>query len=295
MHWTAEQILWAVLLAAHLVLLIVLLGRDRNRRFPWFTASIVLSTVRLIADHLLNGKLTNLAFYWQSGVTLLLGDILAIVVLVELARQVFSSGKAGLLLNAKGWLGWSLVTVGVAGLGAWLWSPWPTWQEIQTQAAGLPLTLLGIAGTRGVIFTGLLTVEVGLLLILFGQRFGSGWKSHPIRIAIGLSSNALGYVAIDRIQNLIINAFKASMRTEGHHVTQAEYDHTVQLLTRLGNVALTLWCIVLLWWIFCLWRDDPSSPSGVSAEGAPVLAGPMPSLEAEAPEDYETGGATSNG
>ena len=35
MHWNIEQILWAFVLAAHLVLLIVLMGRDRIRRFPF--------------------------------------------------------------------------------------------------------------------------------------------------------------------------------------------------------------------------------------------------------------------
>ena len=39
------------------ILLIVLLGRDRVSRFPWFTAAIVFSAVHLIADHLLHGNL----------------------------------------------------------------------------------------------------------------------------------------------------------------------------------------------------------------------------------------------
>ena len=35
--FTAVQVLWTLTFAAHLVLLVVLLGRDRTRRFPWFT------------------------------------------------------------------------------------------------------------------------------------------------------------------------------------------------------------------------------------------------------------------
>jgi len=53
-------------LAGHLVLLVVLMGRDRASRFPWFTTAIAFSAISLLADHLLNGKLSSLAFYWQS-------------------------------------------------------------------------------------------------------------------------------------------------------------------------------------------------------------------------------------
>src|ERR1700733_7518808 len=105
MHWNIEQILWALVLAAHLVLLIVLLGRDRVARFPWFSAVTALSTVHLIADHLLHGKLTSLAFYWQTYTAILVESILGVLVLIELARHVFSNRKAPLILNSKGWLG----------------------------------------------------------------------------------------------------------------------------------------------------------------------------------------------
>ena len=37
-HFTTVQVLWTLTFASLLVLLVVLLGRDRMRRFPWFTA-----------------------------------------------------------------------------------------------------------------------------------------------------------------------------------------------------------------------------------------------------------------
>ena len=51
--FTARQILWTLTFAAQLVLLVVLLGRDRARRYPWFTFSIVLFALRLLAEVLL--------------------------------------------------------------------------------------------------------------------------------------------------------------------------------------------------------------------------------------------------
>ena len=56
-HFTQIQVLWTLTFAALMVLLIVLLGRERIRRFPWFTASIVVLALRLLTSRLLFGKL----------------------------------------------------------------------------------------------------------------------------------------------------------------------------------------------------------------------------------------------
>ena len=58
--WTAIQIIWTLTFAALLVLLVVLLGRDRARRYPWFTASIVLATLNMLGQRLLHGGCPSL-------------------------------------------------------------------------------------------------------------------------------------------------------------------------------------------------------------------------------------------
>ncbi len=55
-----ERILWTLTFAAQLVLLVVLLGRDRARRYPWFTAGIALSALQLMAEVLLTGRMAKL-------------------------------------------------------------------------------------------------------------------------------------------------------------------------------------------------------------------------------------------
>ncbi len=284
MHWNLDQILWALVLASHLVLLIVLMGRDRARRFPWFTASIAFSAVRLIADHLLNGKLATVYFFWQTYLTLLVGSVLTLLVLAELARCVFASGRAGLRLNARGWTGWTLVIVGIAAAVTWVWAPWPVMKELAMQPAGLRLGLVGLAATRSVIFVQIATIEVAILIFLFGKRFGFGAKSHAWRITAGLSTYALSYVFVDRIQNSIVERFRATARTAGHHVTQAEYDHTVKLLNHLGSAVLTLWLVVLLWWIASLWRDETGMAAGLSTVDRGGQAGREPEVEVGRPE-----------
>jgi hypothetical protein len=276
MHWNIEQIAWALILAAHLILLIVLLGRDRSSRFPWFTTAIALSAVRLLADHLLHGKLTTIAFYWQSYTAMTLDAILGILVLIELARQIFSSGKAGLRLNARGWLGWTFVTVAISIGAVWAWGPWPTLQALKAEPAQLPLLLTVLAGMKGELFVGLLTVQVGFLLRFSGKRFGFGWRSHPQQIALGLSTNALGFLAVQAISE--------SIKRTVHLTSRAEYNRVVHLLTNLDNARNAIWLLVLIWWIVWLWRDEPGSVAPSEA-GVPQLAGP-PELEAGAEGDY---------
>lgn len=273
MHLTVEQILWALVLAAHLVLLVVLLGRDRTGRFPWFTAAIAVSSAHLISDHLLHGKLTTIAFYWQSYTMILLESILGILVLIELCRRVFSNCKSGLILNSKGWLGWTLVTVSLAAGAVWYWGPWPTWKALTQEPGQLPILLVVLSAMKGQLFLAIVTVEIGLLLRIFGRRFGSSWKSHPQQIALGLSTYALAFLAVQATTDLIKHSV--------HLKSREEYERVVRLFTNLDNGRFAVWLLVLIWWIVWLWRSDPTEPAAtLEAMEAPVLAGPSP-LEAE--------------
>jgi hypothetical protein len=288
MHFSLEQILWALVLAAHLVLLIVLLGRDR--RFPWFTALTVLSTVRLIADHLLHGKLTSIAFYWQSYVGIALEAVITILLLIALARQVFASGKAGLILKPRGWLGWIMVMVAIAAGTVWAWGrPWPTWTALHADPEQFRLLLTAFAALKLMLAANLLAVETGVLTLAFGKRFGFPWKSHPQQIMLGLSTNAAAILAIQATQDIIrrnvVQQIASVPRQEGQKI----YERTTHLFSNLDNARNTIWLVVLLWWIFWLWRDEPggTNPEPASIE-VPVLAGPPSDIlqaEAEIPPD----------
>ncbi len=59
-HFTAIQTLWTVTFAALLTLLVVLLGRDRARRFPWFTASVTMVALGLLTSRLLYGRMAQI-------------------------------------------------------------------------------------------------------------------------------------------------------------------------------------------------------------------------------------------
>ena len=286
MHWNLEQIVWALMLAGHLVLLVVLMGRDRVRVFPWFTVLTVGSTLELLAEHLLNDKLTTLATYWVNFSAMVVIWVLGVFVLAELARRIFSSGRAGLILNARGWLGWTMVTVGLALLAIWFWGPWPTWQALQTEYKTEPvqfrIMVLVLTATRGQMALAILTVEVVLLFTLFAKRFGFNWRTHPRQIASGLVANALGILSISGLAEYLKH-YRNLSSPEVLRQSQALVENAEKGRHVLG-------VLVLIWWIVCLWRDDPStSPADLAGAPVPAVAGP-PTLEGQVavdPDDDE--------
>jgi hypothetical protein len=285
-HLNTEQILWALALAGHFILLIVLLGRERANRYPWFTAFISLSAVRLLADHLLHGKLTTIAFYWQTYVGTALDSILCILVLVELCRRVFSSGRNGRILKARGWFGAGLIVVAIAVAGVWAWGPWPAWQQLTADPAQEPLLLTVLFAIKLMLFTSILTVETGVALRIFGKRFGFPWRSHAQQIALGLATNALGVLSVQGIEDIV--------RHNVHFTTMQERNQLAvrigHLFSQLERARVCLWILVFIWWIVWLWRDEPGSQKPVAETGEPLLVEPalaQPELAESALNEHE--------
>uniref|UniRef100_E6PY40 Uncharacterized protein n=1 Tax=mine drainage metagenome TaxID=410659 RepID=E6PY40_9ZZZZ len=258
LHFTIEQVLWALVLAAHLVLLVVLLGRERSRRFSWFTAFTMLSTVRLLADHLLQGKLTTFAFYWQSYALLLAGSLFLIGVLIEITRQTFGAGaktgmpgKAIKPLSPLAWQGWSFLLLVLAGVALFYWGQWPDLHAMKANPQAYPLLITVVIALKSELFTDILAILVGLMVLLFGPRFGNGFKSHPVQIVIGLSTTAMARLAVERITDSIKVSQKISSREQ--------YQHILHLFTNLDNARLAVWLLAIVWWIYWLWRDEPGA------------------------------------
>ncbi len=260
-NFTAIQTIWTLTFAALLVLLIVLLGRERIQRFPWFTASIVLLALRLLTSKLLFGKLPQMTL---SEIFIVLADVLAVVsvmVVVELARQAF----AGAPRNQ--WIANTAGAVVVAGAVVAFWGPWPAWKTLTADSQIAQLRLMQLAAQKLDLLTNVVTIELAALVVLFGRRFGAGWRSHTQRILIGLSTAAIGQLAVLGILQLI------ALRAAPH--SQAEYEKLIGLREKLLNANGVLYVAVVLWWIVSLWIDEP----GANADGAEA---PMETSQGEA-------------
>ena len=188
--FTAVQVLWTLTFAAHLVLLVVLLGRDRIRRFPWFTTAIVLVTLRLLISRLLYGRLPQLT---MSAIFVVLADLSSIVgllVVLELARRAF--GRA----PRRSWIIATVVLLAMGGCVLAFWGKWPAWKTLAVDNPMAVLGLMQLVAQKAGLLVDVLTIQLGLIVLLFGRRYGAGWRSHAQQIVIGLSTASIAQVAI---------------------------------------------------------------------------------------------------
>jgi hypothetical protein len=249
--FNATQILWTLTFAAQLVLLIVLLGRDRIRRFPWFTVSIILFALRLLTEVLLSGRLPIMTL---RSVFIVLADLTAIVsllVVLELARRAFSPVKR------RVWVTATLITVTVAAGVVAMWGPWPTRSELTVDSPVALLRLMQLVAQKADLLVDILTVELGLLIVVFGRRYEAGWRTHTQAISIGLSTVAAAWLSIQLIWQTIARTV--------HPLTRPDYERVIALGGKLVSANKVVYIAALIWWIVWLWFDEPGSGEGAEA------------------------------
>jgi hypothetical protein len=161
-----------------------------------------------------------------------------------------------------------MLAVGAAVLAAW--GAWPAWKTLSTDSTLAILKLVQLAAQKASLLSDVVTVELGLLVVLIGRRFKAGWRSHAQQIVIGLSTAAIAQMAVRGIWQQI--ALHAAPQT------QAEYEHVLGIQEKLYNANSVLFVAVLVWWIACLWIDEPGTETAAAETPAastnPSLAEP---------------------
>jgi len=262
MHFdfSATQVLWTLTFAAVLVLLVVLLGRDKARQFPFFTASIAMMGLLLLATQILLARLPRITgtvvFFAMSN----LDVVVVLLVVVELSRHAFRG------LGKLRWLIGTLALLAGAVTVLVFWGPWPSWKTVSATSELGTIRLMDLAVNKGTLLTGVLTVELGVLITLFGRRFGAGWRSHTQQIAIGLSTASLAQLALRGILQ--------AMGTYSQVRTQTDYERIMDLRDKLIHASDAMYLCVLIWWIACLWKDEPGKE--VNGEEGTAVSGEQP-------------------
>lgn len=274
-HFTSVQIIWTLTFAAHLVLLVVLLGRERVRRFPWFTTAIALVALRLLSSRLLFNRLPQLTL---GSIFVILADISVIVsllVLLELARRAFGAARRRLSLA------WILAFLLIGGTVVATWGHWPAWKALSPMTTIMFLNLLQLFAQKGGLLVDVLTVLLGILMISSGRNYGAGWRTHTQRIMIGLGTASLAQLAVQIVWQIIAKTAKPH--------SMAEYQHVIDLREKLFNGNTVVYLAVTLWWIACLWMDEPGGTE--PAEVAVPVGSGGPTQEdtahADAPDETQ--------
>ena len=258
---TPVQILWTLTLAALFVLLTVLVGRERVHRFPWFTTSIGLVTLRLMADRLLYGHLTPVH---MSAVYFTLADLAVVVdilVLIEIARRAFAGARRRAAVVT------AFVAILISASVLIAWGPWPAWRTVAAPSGLAHVRLMQMFSQKGDVFAAILAVELGILVVFLGRRFHAGGRSHPQRIAIGLSAAAMALI--------VTRAFLQAVGTHSVIHSRRDLAHMFALQDRIAEANSAIYFVVLIWWIACLWIDEPAGRTAetVSSQPSKLSAG----------------------
>lgn len=268
--FTMDDVLWTFTFAAQLVLLVVLLGRDRARRFPLFTASVALVAFRVLTGRLLMGRLPQMTMMEFVIITAVIGVVLGLLVLIELARKAFGR------VPRAAWITGALIVMAIGAVVLRFWGKWPAWEQVK---AGSSIQLLQLFAQKGGLLLDVENILIGLLIVIFGARNGAGWRSHTQRIVIGLSTASIAQISVQAIWQVVAShAAPKSMD---------EYNQFIALRERLFNANSMAFFAVLVWWIITLWLDEPgavkATPEGAVIEGEVAPA----SLEAGSAEVLE--------
>jgi hypothetical protein len=257
------DILWTLTFAGYLVLLVVLLGRDRIARFPWFTTGIVIMALRILTIRLLVKRLPELTL---DTIVLIMADVIGFVsllIVVELARRAF--GK----VRRSSWLAGALALMALGVVVLKFWGPWPSWSTLTAHSPMSTLRLMQLIAQKASLLADVETIAIGLLIVLLGSRYGAGWRSHTQQIAVGLSTAAISALAVETVWQHVINAARVNPR-----ILQSveEQRRVMGLGEKLSNANSSIYVAILLWWIVCLWRNEPGAepPAGVVEAEEPV-------------------------
>jgi hypothetical protein len=149
------------------------------------------------------------------------------------------------------------------------WGPWPEWAQLADHSVLGILRMMQLAAQKTNTLVDLLAIELGLLVVLFGRHFKAGWGSHTQKIAIGLSTVAMGWLTVQGTWQLIAQSV--------HPQTQEEYVRIMELGGRLVNANKVVYIAALVWWIVWLWRDEPGTAAAETqlnpAEPTPSISG----------------------
>lgn len=257
--FSAGDILWTITFAAHLVLLVVLLGRDRMARFPWFTTGVVIMALRILTIRLLVKRLPELTMDTVIIVMADIGALVGLLVVVEIARRAFGGVKRST------WVASALALMVLGGVVLKFWGPWPTWSTLTARSTMSTLRLLQLMAQKTSLLVDIETIAVGLLIVLLGSRFRAGWKSHVQQIAIGLSTASIAQLLVQGIwQSVVSSAIKNPAIAQ----SMADRTRIMGLGEKLSNTNSTIYIAILIWWIVCLWRDEPGTARPLPAESS---------------------------
>ncbi|MDI3255305.1 hypothetical protein [Pseudacidobacterium ailaaui] len=226
MHFNLlDNLLWALSFAGNVVLLVVLLMKERWKQFPVFTfliADFVAETIALFLIYSYGSFRWYTIIYWA---TFLLDFLLQIALLFEIARIVLRPTGTWLRDARSSFLLWA-----ASGAIAALALSYAVRPPAQSWLAALEV--------RAILFTSLLFCELFFAMMLAAQRLGLVWRSHVMRLGQGLTAWSLA--------TMLVNTAHSYLGTTNK-----------QLFNTLEHVRILVYIFVTAYWAVTFWSPEP--------------------------------------
>jgi hypothetical protein len=205
-----------------------------------------LMCLRYLGDRLLYHRVPGVAadafFYVMTDLI----NILAVLVVVEIARRAFAGA------GRREWIAGTLALLAVGVVVMVVWGPWPSFK---TLFAGSELAstfrVMSLFGDKTRLFFCALYVQLGLLVLIFGRKFKPGWHSHAQQLAIGFS--------LPSLSQLVVEGTSAYVDRQAAIYPPDAYKGVTELLHWLMNANAVILLVVLVGLIVCFWIDEPGT------------------------------------
>ena len=222
-----DRLLWAAGFFAHAVLLAVLFVRNRAREFPLFTSLIGFNEVRTVALFLIQWHGTRPEYFYTYWSLAPVDVGLQILVIVEMAANVFRPRGRWALDVRPGMAWWAIGSVVVgAGLTAIPRTATSIWEQVVL--------------IKGSFFSAALLSEMFAGMIVLSARSGLPWKTHVGRILQGIGTYSLVTVMIETARTYF------GLRNDS------------ALYNDLSRIRRIVYLLCAIYWIVMLWREAPA-------------------------------------
>jgi hypothetical protein len=223
-----ENLIWASSFGSNLVLLLVLIIKERWRRFRFFTTWIafqVLLTITLFALYRLGENALYSKVYWSTGI---IDFLLQLCIIVEMSRIILRPAGVWIYRTRK-----RFTLLAVSGTLVALVATFILHPEAHTS--------VGVWEMRADLFTSLMFVEVFLAMMGTANRLSLPWSTHVVKLGQGLLAWATVGVLVDALHTLL-----------GRY----------RWFGALEDVRGIVWIVAAIYWIFWFWK--PERESGTS-------------------------------
>ena len=220
-----ENLIWASSFASNLVLLLVLIIKERWRRFPFFTAWIVfqvLLTITLFVLYRLGENALYSEVYWSTGA---IDFLLQLCIIVEMSRIVLRPAGIWIYSTRK-----RFILLAVSGTLFAIAATFILHPEAHTSVE--------VWEMRADLFTSLMFIEVFLAMMGTANKLGLRWSTHVMKLGQGLLAWATVGVVVDALHTLL-----------GRY----------RWFSALDDVRSIVWVVAATYWIFGFWKPERES------------------------------------